>query len=66
MTDKWFKRRKFGWGWTPVTWQGWLTIGMLIFGLFYFDKLYERVIIIIVFIIANFLKGETPRWSWGK
>ncbi|MDB5168190.1 MAG: hypothetical protein JWO55_448 [Candidatus Saccharibacteria bacterium] len=22
----WFKRRRYGWGWTPVTWQGWLTI----------------------------------------
>ena len=19
----WFKRKPFGWGWTPVTWQGW-------------------------------------------
>lgn len=20
----WFKRKIWGWGWTPVTWQGWL------------------------------------------
>jgi len=20
----WFKRKLYGWGWTPVTWQGWL------------------------------------------
>lgn len=30
MEDKseklWFKRRRYGWGWTPVTWQGWLCI----------------------------------------
>jgi hypothetical protein len=19
----WFKRKKYGWGWVPVTWQGW-------------------------------------------
>ncbi len=19
----WFKRKQWGWGWTPVTWQGW-------------------------------------------
>lgn len=19
----WFKRKLYGWGWTPVTWQGW-------------------------------------------
>ena len=22
----WFKRRRYGWGWTPVTWQGWLAV----------------------------------------
>ncbi len=22
----WFKRKVYGWGWVPATWQGWLTI----------------------------------------
>jgi len=22
----WMKRRRYGWGWTPTTWQGWLII----------------------------------------
>ncbi|HYC83050.1 MAG TPA: hypothetical protein VEB60_00680, partial [Candidatus Paceibacterota bacterium] len=22
----WFKRKLYGWGWTPVTWQGWLAV----------------------------------------
>ena len=22
----WFKRKRYGWGFTPVTWQGWLVI----------------------------------------
>lgn len=22
----WFKRRRYGWGWTPVTWQGWTAL----------------------------------------
>lgn len=22
----WFKRKLYGWGWTPVTWQGWCVI----------------------------------------
>jgi hypothetical protein len=26
----WFKRRRYGWGWTPVTWQGWLTTVILL------------------------------------
>jgi hypothetical protein len=31
MTDYWFKPRRFGYGATPVTWQGWaLTIGTVV------------------------------------
>jgi uncharacterized membrane protein YhaH (DUF805 family) len=26
----WFKRRRRGWGWIPVTWQGWLSLLALI------------------------------------
>lgn len=22
----WFKRKTYGWGWYPATWQGWLTL----------------------------------------
>lgn len=28
--DYWFKRRRYGYGWVPVTWQGWLTLGVLL------------------------------------
>jgi hypothetical protein len=27
----WFRRRTFGYGWTPITWEGWLvTLGLCI------------------------------------
>ena len=26
----WFKARAFGWGWTPITWQGWLVLGIFV------------------------------------
>lgn len=26
----WFKRRRYGYGWIPVTWQGWLTLILFI------------------------------------
>ncbi len=26
MKKIWFKRKRYGWGWTPVTWQGWLVV----------------------------------------
>lgn len=24
----WFKRKRYGWGWVPITWQGWLVIAI--------------------------------------
>lgn len=27
MKTYWFKRRRYGYGWTPVVWQGWATVG---------------------------------------
>jgi len=29
----WFKRRAYGWGWVPATWQGWLTL-LVFLGIF--------------------------------
>ncbi len=30
-SNYWFKRRRYGWGWVPVTWQGFATlIGFLV------------------------------------
>lgn len=26
MKKIWFKRKLYGWGWTPCTWEGWLVI----------------------------------------
>lgn len=31
----WFKRKLYGWGWTPVRWQGWLAVGLYIASIFY-------------------------------
>ncbi len=29
MSDKlWFKAKKFGWGWTPCSWEGWTVTGL--------------------------------------
>lgn len=26
--EPWFKRRRFGWGWTPIRWQGWIVVAV--------------------------------------
>jgi hypothetical protein len=71
----WFKAKTYGWGWYPVTWQGWLVI--FIWAIFFtlsiintINKWPERLIIIIlsvsILIYICYKKGEKPGWRWGK
>ena len=77
----WFKRKLYGWGWTPATWQGWLItlvfIGVVVYDTVSFDSLInptnnvinsfllEIAALIAVFIAICWKKGEEPRWQWG-
>jgi hypothetical protein len=77
----WFKARAFGWGWAPVSWQGWLVviiyIGIIVVpGVFLADSVetgeeYLGLFPLIILISTTVLfwicykKGERPRWSWG-
>jgi hypothetical protein len=77
----WFKRKLYGWGWTPVTWQGWAVIvgflTVLAFDFFYiaqplpeFDVppiafLLRTLLYVGVLIALCYKKGEKPRWQWG-
>ena len=27
---RWFRRKRWGYGWTPVTWQGWLVVALFV------------------------------------
>lgn len=78
----WFKRKLYGWGWTPVKWQGWLTILVYVTAVgFVFSRIdsdsYSTKDTIFQFIIPFLLltaafvtillkKGEKPGWQWGK
>jgi len=79
MTKKlWFKRKRYGWGWVPASWEGWACIGV-IFGviLFFGNKLEQSenpqvlaylpmgVLLILVIIGLGYMKGERPKWQWG-
>lgn len=72
----WFKRKVYGWGWVPVTWQGVLVVvislAIGIVGIHLGDKddspgLGGLAIIIIIATIFYFgyTKGEKPRFQWG-
>lgn len=77
----WFKRRRYGYGWIPATWQGWTTL--LIFLAIIIgnaavitvhkpsdEPLWQYSIIFITSIFALIViatvKGPTPKWRWGK
>ena len=76
----WFKRKLYGWGWTPATWQGWLIIlAFIVFiikisfllpenpsgtNLFYYFA--EILLAVGLVIYICYRKGEKPRWQWGK
>ena len=78
----WFKARRYGWGWTPITWQGWLTLliyAAVVFGTSAIvrgsnatDPITLALLTGVVFIATCtllticVLKGEKPGWNWGK
>ena len=77
----WFKRKLYGWGWTPVTLQGWLLIvifiGYMIWNSFALDAnpeptagqitwfFVKTILSVVVLIVICYKKGEKPKWSWG-
>ena len=70
----WFKRKLYGWGWTPVKWQGWLVLFIwLAFFILAVKKMDHEGLKNIVFIIISlailllicYKKGEKPKWHWG-
>ncbi len=76
----WFKRKLYGFGWTPVRWQGWLVLGIYIVALallsltiddnspdreIIFTFILPVVLLSITLIRICYKKGEKPRWQWG-
>ena len=74
MKDKlWFRRKCFGWGWTPCSWEGWLVLAIWVV-LFYvsanlIDHEWLKNVVIMVILTGILLliclkKGEKPKWQW--
>jgi hypothetical protein len=76
----WFKRKLYGWGWTPATWQGWSITLFYIFLIILFSLTIDETspgneiiftfVLPVLFLTATFIrvaykKGEKPRWQWG-
>lgn len=81
MSDKngyWFPAKTYGWGWgLPFGWQGWLVYGIagasLVIGYFVFPPaahpvahLVYSLSVVSLLLITCWIKGEPPKWRWGK
>jgi|GEM_PF-323072 len=78
----WFRAKTYGWGWIPVTWQGWLVMAIYLFCVAYYAKDVGNDGLATMEKFAQFFvglgglsvlllwvcnkKGERPHWSWGK
>jgi len=74
----WFPAKTYGWGWGPPTcWQGWLvllsfclliTLASLVFSPDAHPLAFFASVTLLsgVLIGICWLKGEPPRWRWGK
>ena len=77
----WFKAHRYGYGWSPETWQGWLVFLLYLGGLVYSFVQINSVSYSISDTLINFvprffmfsalllsiayLKGEPTSWRWG-
>ena len=77
----WFKRKLFGWGWTPVKWQGVAVILFFVVFILWsglelksvgeptnnmlFWFFVRLALAIIILITICYKKGEKPKWQWG-
>lgn len=81
MKRYWFKAKRYGWGWYPGSWQGWLVLGIYLLLVFLdFHRIDSQshsvsdvlinfipnsFILTILLIVICYLTGEKPGWRWG-
>jgi len=76
----WFRNKLYGWGWYPVTWEGWLailafvgyiTILITAFALYLTTPggivlfLGGTLAGVLLLLAVCVMKGEKPVWRWG-
>lgn len=77
----WFRRKTYGWGWTPITWEGWfVTFVVVVIPLIikftlksleferstqYFYTWASVPILVMALTLICFRFGEKPKWQWG-
>jgi len=78
----WFKAKRYGWGWYPSTWQGWLILAVFVAALtwnafrfgngsqttsdLWYGFIPQTLLMVLVLLAICWYTGEKPRWRWGK
>lgn len=82
MKKVWFKAKRYGWGWRPATWQGWIIVGVYSFVIaFIFARIDKNshsvsdtligvslpfIVITSLLFLICYKTGEKPAWHWGN
>ena len=76
MVKLWFRQRDYGWGWFPITIEGWLVVAGFVSWIIYISSQVETyssegliirlAIAILLLIIIGYAKGPKPQWHWGR
>ena len=73
----WFKRKLYGWGWTPARLPGWIATAVYLIAVVGVGIMLEQsqvteaqgiaafILATTVFIVIAWRTGEPPRWQWG-
>lgn len=76
--EYWFPAKRYGWGWGfPVRWQGWTTLIAYLLLIAVVCVLFQPArhplafillvtLLSLALVAVCWLKGEPPRWRWGK
>lgn len=76
----WFEAKRYGWGWEPATWQGWLITALYIVlavavvisselsveSDFPVSLMTSLGALTFLFFCIAWRTGEPPRWQWGR
>jgi uncharacterized membrane protein YhaH (DUF805 family) len=76
MTERklWFIAKRYGWGWQPATWQGWLVVVVYIAVILAAVAVAATLPLVTVLVSLGattlllwicYRTGEPPRWRWG-
>ncbi|HUD20694.1 MAG TPA: hypothetical protein VMQ44_01335 [Candidatus Saccharimonadales bacterium] len=67
----WFGPKYLGWGWRPITWEGWLALliwlGLLLLAVHFFGVNWLIIVgLVIVLCVFCYLTGGKPGSEWLK